>query len=41
MSDKLVFSGLGLNFTTDGLWAIVAATVIVGIVAVVIAYKRA
>ena len=41
MSDKLIFSGLGMNFTADGLWAIAAATVIVGIVAAVVVYKRA
>ncbi|MCW2078041.1 UNVERIFIED_ORG: hypothetical protein M2193_000216 [Bradyrhizobium japonicum] len=39
MSDKLLVSLWGVSISAEGLWAIMAAIVIVGIVAVVVALR--
>ncbi|WP_256472791.1 hypothetical protein [Bradyrhizobium sp. 170] len=41
MSDKLLVSFWGVNISAEGLWAIVAAIIIVGIIAAVVGRRRA
>jgi hypothetical protein len=41
MSDKLLVSLWGVSISAEGLWAIVAAIIIVGIVAAVVVWGRA
>ncbi|WP_283841761.1 hypothetical protein [Bradyrhizobium manausense] len=41
MSDKLLVNLWGVSISAEGLWAIVAAIIIVGIVAAVVGRRRA
>jgi hypothetical protein len=41
MSDKLLVSLWGVSISAEGLWAILAALIIVGIVAAVVVWGRA
>ncbi|MCS3881194.1 hypothetical protein [Bradyrhizobium elkanii] len=41
MSDKLLVSLWGVSISAEGLWAIMAAIIIVGIIAAVVTRRRA